>query len=234
MSARISLCVGAALCLTLQTQAADLTAIKRVLAKEPAYQGNPRYCLLAFGKEAKSHIWLVRDDRAAYVDRNRNGDLTEPNEKIDNASTGFNVNDLVVPEGPHRNLYVYTLGDGTFRMNLRRSGAEEDAQYVGIGLMERPSWGDRAETAPIIHFDGPMSLARYGPPVTIPRDGGQTRRRYSLRLLVGTPGLGKGTFASYDEVCACNFGAIEADFVFAAGGKKGETLRQRSELIHDG
>ncbi|MBO0697590.1 MAG: hypothetical protein J2P46_04285, partial [Zavarzinella sp.] len=63
--------------------AADLAKIDRAIAKQPAYQTKaPRYCLLVFGPEAKSRVWLVLDGDAVYVDRNGNGDLTDPGERV--------------------------------------------------------------------------------------------------------------------------------------------------------
>ena len=72
------------------------------------------------------------------------------------------------------------------------------------------SYHDDYATKTIIHFDGPMSFERYGPPVAIPRGDGNSRRS-SLRLMLGTPGVGKGTFASYDELCSEQLGPIQAD-----------------------
>jgi hypothetical protein len=230
MLARFVLAVLFALGIGLHAGAADLSAIPRTILKEPTYQGKPRYCLLVFGKDAKTRIWMVRDDQSVYVDRNSNGDLTEPAEKHPSPG-GFSLGDIGAPDGVRKNLSVYTMADGTFRMNFGQRGA--GGQYVGIGQMERPRWGDKAENAPIIHFDGPMTLGRYGAPVTIPRDGG-TNRRFSLRLLVGTPGLGSGTFASYDEICARNFGPLHADIVYGDARKKGATFTQHTELVHDG
>jgi hypothetical protein len=63
--------------------AADLTTIDRRLTKEPAYQAKPKYCLLVFGPEAKTKVWLVIDGDTLYVDRNRNGDLTEKDERLE-------------------------------------------------------------------------------------------------------------------------------------------------------
>ncbi len=58
-------------------QALDLARLDRTIAKEPAYQSKqPRYCLLVFGSEAKTRVWLVLDGDTLYVDRNGNGDLT--------------------------------------------------------------------------------------------------------------------------------------------------------------
>jgi hypothetical protein len=64
-------------------RAADLTTVDRKIAKEPAYQTKaPKYCLLVFGPEAKTRVWLVQDGDSLYVDKNGNGDLTEPGEKV--------------------------------------------------------------------------------------------------------------------------------------------------------
>src|SRR5262249_1027782 len=61
---------------------ADLTKIDRAIAKEPAYQSKPKYCLLVFGPEAKTRGWLVLDGDTRFVDRNGNGDLTEKGERF--------------------------------------------------------------------------------------------------------------------------------------------------------
>jgi len=63
-------------------RAADLTAIDRKLAVEPAYTSQPKYCLLVFGPGANTRVWLVQDGGLLYVDRNGNGDLTEPGEQV--------------------------------------------------------------------------------------------------------------------------------------------------------
>ena len=55
----------------------DLAKIDRTIRKEPAYQTkSPRYCLLVFGPEAKTRVWLVLDGDLLYVDRDGDGDLT--------------------------------------------------------------------------------------------------------------------------------------------------------------
>src|SRR6516165_9403209 len=64
-------------------QAADLAKIERKIAKEPAYQTKtPKYCLLVFGLEAKTRVWLVQDGDTLYVDRNGNGDLTAADNRV--------------------------------------------------------------------------------------------------------------------------------------------------------
>jgi hypothetical protein len=61
----------------------DLSKIDRTIAKEPVYQTKtPKYCLLVFGPEAKTRMWLVLDGKVMYVDRNGNGDLTGADEQV--------------------------------------------------------------------------------------------------------------------------------------------------------
>ena len=63
--------------------AADLTKVERRLVKEPAYtSASPRYALLVIGPEAKDRVWIVKDGDTLYVDRNGDGDLTDPGEKV--------------------------------------------------------------------------------------------------------------------------------------------------------
>jgi len=76
------------------TAARDTKTAKRLPAKEPVYQSkDPKYCLLTFGREGKTRVWLVfdsvpnplvpgKDKDYLYVDRNGNGDLTESGEQV--------------------------------------------------------------------------------------------------------------------------------------------------------
>jgi hypothetical protein len=94
--------------------AADLAKLERHILKEPAYRAQPKYCLLVFGPEAKTKIWLVQDGDVLYVDRNGNGDLTEAGKRVtaekqqagDDRSLTFKVGD--VRDGPrlHKELTV--------------------------------------------------------------------------------------------------------------------------------
>ena len=67
-----------------------------------------------FGPEAKTRVWLVQDGEVLYVDRNANGDLTEPGEKAvahedSNAKDGefqFAVGDIWDGNRTHKDLKV--------------------------------------------------------------------------------------------------------------------------------
>jgi hypothetical protein len=51
--------------------------------KEPRYEKEPRYALLVFGLKREQRVWMVLDGATLYVDRNGNGDLTEPGKRIE-------------------------------------------------------------------------------------------------------------------------------------------------------
>ncbi len=95
--------------------AADLAQIDRRIAKEPAYRGQPKYAMLVFGADANTRIWLVQDGDTLYVDKNGNGDLTEPDKKFASKKTpeqeegaySFEIGDLRVGDRLHKQLNVY-------------------------------------------------------------------------------------------------------------------------------
>ncbi len=100
--------------------AADLAKIDRSIAKEPAYQSKAaKYSLLVFGPEAKTRVWLVQDGGVLYVDRNGNGDLTEPGERVEAKKGDYtNPEEAVfyfeaghIPDGKltHKNLTLQVM-----------------------------------------------------------------------------------------------------------------------------
>lgn len=102
-------------CLATPVLAADPPKFDRTIGKEPKYTGQPAYCLLAFGAEAKSRVWLVRDGGTLHVDRNGNGDLTEANEAVaapkpqpgdTEGAFAFDVGELAVGGKTHKGLKV--------------------------------------------------------------------------------------------------------------------------------
>jgi hypothetical protein len=112
---RFSAILSVLLVSSLASAAVDLTEIERKIVKEPAYRTKPKYCLLVLGPEAKTRIWLVQDGDTLYVDRNGNGDLTEPGEKViaDKSEDGeegvytFKAGDLRDGERLHKELTLY-------------------------------------------------------------------------------------------------------------------------------
>ena len=172
----------------------DLTKVDRTIAKEPAYKTKPRYCLLVFGPEAKTRVWLVLDDDVLYVDRNGNGDLTDKGEmvreqRVDDHTSQFPAGELPAPDEagsfPGLALYRYKLQGGRESMEIRLSFNRK--HWYGVCRDFAP----QAKDAPIIHFNltGPLTFVCPDQPTFIP---GKTT---TLRFYIGMPGLGRQTFA---------------------------------------
>src|SRR5262249_50065817 len=107
---------------------ADLTKIDRTIAKEPAYKSRPKYCLLVFGPEAKTRVWLVLDGDRLYVDRNGNGDLTDD---------GVQSPAVAISPGCHpRNTRL--TGVRQFELRLDYSALATQYCQISSGLTMKP------------------------------------------------------------------------------------------------
>jgi hypothetical protein len=172
----------------------DLARIPRTISKEPAYRTpEQRYCLLVLGPKALSRVWLVLDGGDLYVDRNRNGVLTETGERVAGVEGRFKVGDLVEADGKsrYRNVIVGVN---------QRHGTEEEGVVVKPfeltanvrGLFEmgaEPAFAAKPAEAPIVHFGGPLSMRVFDPLIV------QRGQRIAFRCLIRTPGLGEGAEA---------------------------------------
>lgn len=176
------------------TPGVDLGAIPRTIVREPVYKSQkPKYCLLALGLEAKSRVWLVLDGGVLYVDRNRNGVLTDPGELVKGVEGRFKVGELVEADGKSRYTNV-TVGVD------QRHGTEEDGVTVKpfevianvrgrFEMGAEPVLSNSAATAPIVHFGGPLTMRVFDPRQVF------RGQRVAFRCLIRTPGLGEGTEA---------------------------------------
>jgi hypothetical protein len=136
---------------------------------------------LLFGKEAKLGVWLVTAGEAFYADTNGDGDLTKPSKRIYSVGNYRVLNFLdyygedmwlPVPE----NERVYQVGDvfdptsrTWYNVTVRRSGKLASATFefwvmvqqrlLLLGQLER--FSDRRDDAPVLHFDGPLTLGLF-------------------------------------------------------------------------
>jgi hypothetical protein len=207
-------------CAAQQAQGVDLTKIPRTIVKEPAYQSKtPKYCLVVFGAEAKTRIWLVIDGETLYVDRNGDGDLTGPLKQVANnpSATGarlyFKVGRITAADrrSHYEDIKVLEWEPGRVSIyhNQPKVGNDADVQR-GKDLQ----FADRPQDAPIVHFDGPLTLQ----PAT--ESLIRSNNPCPLVVEVGTPGLGRGTFTAL-RLGPTSPSAV-ADISFpnrAAGGK---------------
>lgn len=209
-----------------QLHAADLTRIERSIRKEPASQNKaPRYCLLVFGPEAKTRVWLVLDGKTLYVDRNGNGDLTEDGEKVI-AKKGldtlqedvFDIEEIRDGARTHKNLTL-SVRKLDYLAARDESMKKEIAQlpggrgsHLGIevdlpGLKGKGAGGRIYQTAGVSDTRGFLRFAdkpqdapilHFGGPFQMQNDSRNrlmVGHELDLVFSVGTPGLGVGTTA---------------------------------------
>jgi hypothetical protein len=220
-----TLLVAAVLLLAPLAQAADLAKIERKIAKEPAYQTKtPKYCLLVFGLDAKTRVWLVQDGDTLYVDRNGNGDLTGDGKHVkvkqqSDSYRSFEVGDLTIDGLTHTGLSVTqmkaspeSVGNDQEWDRIKKGGPELWTWWVSI-TAERA--GDDKRDLPkkigyIINGDGAGMLLFATRPQDAPiihlngpfRLALQDRKqrlivgdKTMLQIGVGPQGIGPGTFA---------------------------------------
>lgn len=186
----------------------DLTKIERRIKSEPAYTtASPEYCLLVFGQEGKTRVWVVRDGNTFYVDRNANGVIGEQGEgkavnKTDNVSIGWKLN--VTDPAIKGDVSVGYRSDGSYEIDFATdiekpelSNLTEVYQSAGWIDGQGPRFTSRPSDAPIIHFDGPLTFRRLDGKVKSKRRQANSEQGQSLRLMVGTNGLGENTFVAY-------------------------------------
>ena len=217
---------------------ADPPKIDRSLKKEPAYLTKaPRYALLIFGPTGADRVWLVHDGDTLHVDRNGNGDLTEPNERVptekprqgrtpEEGEYSFDLGELTVGGRTHKGVSITVSRVGRFehpsiagRPDVKAALGKDpkapvyvvrvDVDVPGLkggGLNGRLSFmvgpfdltgllqfAAKPADAPVIHLGGPLEISFYAdlPTLRVGREG-------ELILVVGTPGVGPGTFAMLD------------------------------------
>ncbi|HUE12824.1 MAG TPA: hypothetical protein VMR25_01560 [Planctomycetaceae bacterium] len=171
----------------------DLRRVDRKIAKEPKYHFQPHYALLVFGPNAEHRSWLVVDGdgtetnsgRVLYLDRNGNGDLTEPGERIEfdaDATAQIRIGN----NGGYVGMNVFSLGrvagvELNFRLWVRQKNYVPDVDWLRQITQEREAnhwengtlWRtaarrsqaqipvvltERPADAQIMHLDGPLTF----------------------------------------------------------------------------
>jgi hypothetical protein len=174
----------------------DLTKIDRTIAKEPVYQTKtPKYCLLVFGQEAKMRAWLVLDGNVMYVDRNGDGDLTGASKRVEAKPPERRVFELgpLSLAGSKIQYVVSEVGyyhSGRLYIKVTHKGDFAHREVSWWNIEDDFQFADRPQDAPIVHVDGPLTLKPMNKKQVFVR--GDTPSRFPV--MVGTPGLGKGTF----------------------------------------
>src|SRR5262249_33608756 len=126
--------------------AADLSKIDRTIGKEPVYQSKPDYCLLVFGPEAKTRVWLILDGSTIYAS-GKSGEIAKLTQRSEG---GYH---LSIP-GTSQDLIVQAPDTGKGIAQLRLEYQLESSTARRQTIEGTVRLGDNPETAPVIHFDG--------------------------------------------------------------------------------
>jgi hypothetical protein len=150
-------------------------------------------CFGVIGPEAKTCIWLVKDDNSLYVDRNGDGDLTATgyratfNEPYQRWESG----DIHGPDG--KSCYKVSLrrfenpASGV-QLSIHQNSGERD--YIADDPDAEPLlFGARPSQAPVAHIGGALATD-LGYSIR-----GKNSKSLVLRVRVGTRGHGQGAFA---------------------------------------
>ncbi len=169
--------------------AADLAKIDRKIGKEPKYEGKPQYALLVFGPEAECRLWLVFDGGTVYLDKNANGDLTEPGEKLESrerieiAGKNGKSRHTIVRINDPQDLGRASGGKADTRCYLDLLVEGKFQQYAFAHLAGKP------EDVRFTYFDGPLTMMVNGnEPVELTRGGDKPAEVYAM---IGTKGIDK-------------------------------------------
>jgi hypothetical protein len=238
-------------CGTSSSQAIDLTKVPRTISKEPAYQSDPRYIFLVFGPQAKFRLWLAFDGDLVYVDRNGNGDLTEPRERLkpsqkptDDTFIRCTVYDLGALEDPFTGKkydkvridrlalkadYVPKAAKEKERIRslqkngtLARISIWQDGKIIQTG---HASCASHPAKANILHFDGPLTFHLV--------DGGVLKRGdkpADLRVELGTPGLGRQVYHCTSFAVAPKDVHPVAEIEFPSKKPNGQPIKRKYTL----
>lgn len=204
--------------------AADLRKIDRTIAKEPAYKNKPKYCLLVFGEQAQTRVWLVQDGDVLYVDRNCNGDLTEKDERVALKEKHPNIRNFEagdIHDGTlthtgltvmHYRVSAEDVGNASEMARiLRQSGgpwawainaAAERSAEDKRSLPKRIKYlvnGDGRGTLLFADRPSDAPIVQFNGPWTLGLQDLKQRvtvgQKSRLTFGVGTPGIGPGTFS---------------------------------------
>jgi hypothetical protein len=223
---RMLMSLAVLLSASMAASAADLTTIDRNIKKEPTYRGKPKYCLLVFGPEAKTKVWLVVDDDNLYVDRNGDGNLTERGERVPMPKFGksdhpFFTEQREVKAGDIPNGALTHTGLEFTQVHLRKDVSPTTAEerdflrlaangdgFCAVSLsVERPT--GRVTQVAAIDARGFLQFADHAKDAPVVHFGGPLQMELlaqqklvrgdepgQLQSCIGTPGIGHGSFAT--------------------------------------
>lgn len=215
----------------------SLDSIDRTIRKEPKYVGaDPGYLLYVLDLKNRTRVWAVLDRSGAkakeydvlYFDRNANGDLTEPGEKIAGKDGVFELGDFVDPntKDRHTGLRLRLLSSGSVMFGLKW----KDKHRVGGGYARKAGpytqAGKSSAEAPILRV---VAEGRFAFQTWIAPESLKIGSSLDIKFFVGHEGVGANAFTSVMHPFLPNNVGLEATLVYES--RSGKTKRLTSTLM---
>jgi hypothetical protein len=197
---------------TAAAEVPDLAGIDRRIVKEPAYKAKqPLYGLYVFGPKAQTRVWAIFDKSrpdapdydVLYFDRNADGDLTAPEERIEGKVTAgqvtFDIGSFTDPltKQKHTEMSITRHTGAAPMVMLRMKWCDKVMVRGGYAPNAGPytQFATTPAKAPVLWpgADGPLSFQFWLPrPLVI----GQSE---DVRVFLGNQGHGPNTFCAVPD-----------------------------------
>jgi hypothetical protein len=239
-----SICFGLLLLTGGYTNAAnspDLSQIERRIAKEPVYKvKQPLYGLYVFGPEAKTRAWAILDKSkpdapdydVLYFDRNADGDLTTPEERIVGKVEGehmtFDIGSFTDPvtKQKHTEMKIYCHRGKSPLVQLLMKWCDKVMIWGGFPL-DVDSFTQFAITpakAPVLWPGADVPLSFQCEPLK-PLNIGEAA---DVHVVLGHPGHGRNTFSAVPNTFLPKEVPVRAILLYT--DKEGKERRAQSEF----
>jgi len=167
--------------------AADLSKLDRTLPNEPKYHTPaPKYCLLAFGADARTTAWVVHDGTVVHLHASPDGKAAKTWRQVKTDSSSFSLGDIWANGTCYKNLQFFP-SRRNYKLFVKVGEHRQAAGRDRAGVLE---FAATAKDAPVVHFDGPLTLGLY-----YDQEPLQSGSTVDLSAVVGTPGIGPGSLA---------------------------------------
>ncbi|MBY0228334.1 MAG: hypothetical protein K2W96_03545 [Gemmataceae bacterium] len=168
---------------------ASLAHIDRALPSPPKLV-SPRYCLLVFGHDTRTRVWIAYDGSWLHALASPDGKAAPVWRHAGKYYSTFTVGGIRAADGKtlYRNLRVQ-VGGSYPRVSVDVRKHRQEAGWDREGKL---AFGSVAKEVPVIHFDGPLTMALWRNQRPLRTEGYD-----DLGAVVGSRGEGPGTTAVF-------------------------------------
>lgn len=220
----------------------DFAKVPRTIAREPAYVGAPAYGCFLFGLNGEIRMWAVLDrskpDAPAtdvlYLDRDADGDLTEPGERLQSEVDGRKEvgGELVGPTAVFAigTIEVGGLKHTDFRLTVHPQRVGWKMRWRGEQVTMggyAPDHAEYANFAPTVAA-APLYVPGYDRPFEFERWIREPLRRgqsTDFKVFLGQRGSQRGTFSCVDDQFLPAGEFVVATLICQVAGSKEERVR---------